>query len=422
MCIRNRMPTAQLVLAAFAAALVLFAGCSASPGKPATPSRKPGAQATATLSPADLGGLRRFLRAGQTTAHCVGPVRQSPPGSICLPSRDIVTDLEATDNGQRLAVLYLDGHIAVWDLRHDALLLSLPPAPTQAMWLTGGGSVLAREVGSLGSGTNLVQIWPVGRRPMARRPEAEFRLSTDFLWQNPQASRMLILPNFNAIQPPSNRRGVPPIILYDPLRRRTIATAGAPKSAVNGFPQPPVIAADTATFDKTTGTFVITSEEQMGFITWKPGSQPIATKSNCEAAGTLTSDGRLFACPAAAPAQAVAIWNVPQRQEVALLQPGNTAAIQVSSVAFLDGDRMIAVAVARQPPAPYVIQLYRLSDHQLVRSFLLQPAPTQYYPASLWVVGSTLVAEQDTGKYACGPLSPRNQPCASRYFVFPLNR
>jgi WD40 repeat protein len=335
----------------------------------------------------------------------------------------MIADLAAADGGQRLAVEYLDGHVVVWDLRRHSQLLSVPPGPTQHIWLTGDGRTLARDMGSIGSATNLLQIWPVGPRPAAQRPEAEFQVTTDWVWQEPQAPRMLIIPNFNAVEPlwpKSTHGGVPAIVLYDTLHHRIIASSSAPPGApVNGFPQPPVIATDGVSYNRTTGTFVISSEAQMGFISWKPGSRPVPTRAHCTSGGTLSSDGRLFACVSGSPTPALSVWNVSQRRLASQWRPGGMATTNPYSVTFADGDRILAVAEGRYPPEPYVVQLYQVSDHRLLRTLQLGTAPNQYHAGQLWSVGQSLVAEQDPAKYGCGPQTG-NQTCASRFFVFSL--
>lgn len=395
------------LLISAAGALALLAACSNSvPPNRITPDR---------ITPE----LRSLLRAGPTTVSCAPGSRGTPqpsPRTDCVPRQSMIVDLSAADDGQRLAVQYLDGHVVVWDLRRHSQLLSVPPGPTQEMWLTGGGSILALDVGSLGYANNLLQIWPVGRRPAVHRPEAEFRVTTDWVWQDPQAPRLLILPNNLAFA-----SGVPAIILYDVLHHRTIAAAEAPPGApVNGFAQPSVIAADGVSFNRTTGTFAISSEQQRGFISWKPGTQPVATQANCNFGGALTNDGRLFACVSGWPTQTLAVWNVSQRRVVSQWQPSDMASTNPYFVTFVDGGRMLAVAEGRHPPAPYVIQIYQVSNHRLLRTLSLGTAPNEFGGGRLWVVGPSLVVEQDPGEFACGPLTG-NQVCTSRFLVFSLN-
>ena len=364
--------------------------------------------------------LRSLLQAERTIVSCAPGSSGTPPpspGASCVPRQSVIASLAPSDDGQRLAVLYLDGHVAVWDLGHHSLLLRLPPAPTQQIWLTGGGRILAREVGALGSAGNLLQIWPVGRRPAAQRPEAEFRGTADWVWEDPQARRMLILP-----QPPLRAgRGAPQLVFYDFLHKRVIATAETPNVTMNGFSQGRIIAADGVSFNKATGTFVISSEAHSGFITWKPGSPPVATNAHCNgnSEGTLSNDGRLFACFTGWPTQTLSVWNVIQRRLVTQWRPSGIASVNPYWVTFADGGRMLAVAEGRHPPEPYVIRIYQVSDHRLLRSLQLRSAPNEFYIGPLWVVGRSLVAEQAPGKLNCGSMTG-NLVCTSRFFVFSL--
>jgi hypothetical protein len=338
--------------------------------------------------------LRSLLHSGATIISC------NSPAPRCTPPASVMEDLSAPADGERLAVQYQDGHVAVWDVADHAQLLRTPPEPTSHIWLTAGGTVLALDVTSSHSDHDVVVLWAVAHY-REKKPESSYLLTTDWVWMNQRGSRILIAPNFNETCPrfpEENCNGVPDLIYYDLAHRRAISTTRAPSvPPANGTAQPPSIATSDIQFDQAGGIFAIASSAQEGFITWRPGSRPIATRAQCDEDGTLTSDGRLFACIRGA-ADTLSLWNVSQRRMIRqILLPdfaSDPQGTDISSVAFADGGRMLAVGEGRKAPKPYVVRVYRVSNFQLIRSFTLRRLADPSAPVRLWAVHQSLVVEQ----------------------------
>jgi hypothetical protein len=367
--------------------------------------------------------LRSILRAGLAIRSCAvnsSNIPRSYRRTRCVPRQSMIVDISAADNGQRLAIQYLDGHVVVWNLLRHSQLLRTPPAPTQDIWLTDSGSVLALDLEPSLIKSDFLQLWRVEPRA-TQGPVDQFSFNTDWVWADHAGRQMLILPNWTATEPGNSESslGRPrSIMLYDLLHHRSTATADAPPvPPAMGTPQPRAIGAVGASFDRITGTFVISSGSQAGFITWKPGSRPIPTRANCVNRGILTNDGRVFAC-VRFPTRVLSVWDVRQRRIVSQWRPSDMASAYPWSIAFV-GDRLLAVAESRHPPAPYIVRIYQISNHRLLRTLALRAAPTRFFPVQIWVVGQSLVAEQDLSKFGCDPLN--GQACITRFFVFSLS-
>ena len=125
--------------------------------------------------------------------------------------------------------------------------------------------------------------------------------------------------------------------MYNVRNGRVLFTAQAPPVPPVHHPppggEPPGIAASDIEFNQTSGAFVIASDSQEGFITWKPGTQPVATRAQCDGEGTVTNDGRLFACISGL-ADTLSLWNVSQRRMIRqILLPDYVTNPQQTSIA-----------------------------------------------------------------------------------------
>jgi WD40 repeat protein len=391
----------RVLLLCWALSLLVACGASSTPG-----------QVTSEL--------QSLLHAGATVKSC-------PSHSAgCTPPASVVADLSASADGTRVAVQYVDGHIVVWDLSSNKQLLRVPRQQTSHMWLTGGGRVLVLDATNPSSTHDIVELWAVDHRGKENRPQNGFLLATDWVWMDGTLSHILIVPNFSETCPgfPSSPcRGVPNLILYNYKRHESVSTLAPsvpPITSPTGKsnPQPVNVAPADLEFNQATGTFVIASSAQSGFITWKPGTQPVATGAQCDQDGVLTSDGRLFACISGA-ADALSTWDVSQRRMLRqTLLPdfaSNSQSTTIDSVVFADGGRLLAVAEGRKPPAPYIIRIYRVKDLRLIRTLTLKTSANQFYPVRLWAVGQSLVVMQEH-------FESKDQAHSSRtIFVFSLS-
>jgi hypothetical protein len=314
-----------------------------------------------------------------------------------------ITSLSITPDGRRVALLYGDGHVVVWDVLRHKKLLSTPPEQSPQIWLTGGGNMLAIEPSLIPPSRDAVQLWEVAHPGKGTR----FSLTTDWVWMDAALSRILIIPNFTQTCPgyPSACHGVPGLIWYDLRHSRLIASAPSPPSAAMPEPngkleaQPPNLTPTDIAYEPGTGEFVIASSAQSGFVTWKPGGSPVGTDAHCDTDGAVTTDGQLFAC-ISQQADALALWSVPQRRMIRqMLLPDYVADNQrtsIQSVIFADGGSLLAVAEGRQGEQD-LIRVYSVSDFQLVRTFTLARAAGQFDPITLWSAGRSLIAHEQTG-------------------------
>lgn len=375
-----------------AAAPCLLAAC----GSPPAPSAPP---APDLVTPA----LRGLLRAGATM------------GSSSSASATTVTGLSVTPDGKRIALLYGDGHVVVWDVLKHKKLLSTPPQQLPSIWLTGSGNMLVVMPNLLPPKVDTVQLWEVGHPGVV----GHFALTSDWVWMNSTLSRILIVANFNETCsnfPSTPCHGVPALIWYDFQHSRLIASAPSPPSAPMQMPngkleaQPSNLAPTDVEYEPGNGEFVIASTAQDGFVTWKPGAKPVETDAQCQSEGTLTDNGQLFAC-ISQQADALSLWSVPQRRMIRqTLLPDYVADNQqttIQSVIFADGGGELAVAEGRQGK-PDLIRVYNSSNFQLVQTFTLTKAAGQFDTITLWSAGRSLIAHEQTG------------PSSSVYYAFSL--
>jgi hypothetical protein len=362
-----------------AGTLCFLAACGTSPA-PAAPN---------LVTPA----LRGLLRAGTTMA--------SAPSE----NATAITDLSVTPDGQRIALLYGDGHVVVWDVLKHKKLLSTPPQQFPQIWLTGGGNMLVVEPYLLPPKHDTVELWKVGHPGNV----SHFVLTTDWVWMDPALSRILIVPNFTETCPglaPVTCHGVPGLIWYDFQHSRPIASATSPPSAPLQAPngkleaQPPNIVPTDIEYEPASEEFVIASTAQFGFVTWKPGTAPVATDAQCQGDGTLTGNGQLFAC-ISGQAGALSLWSVPQRRMIwQILLPDYVADNQqttIESVIFADGGNELAVAEARQGK-PDIIRVYNVNNFQLVQTLTLSKPAGQADAITLWPTDRSLIAREQIGQ------------------------
>jgi WD40 repeat protein len=351
------------------------------------PTRPPAAPDPATTA------LNALLRAGTVM-----------PG---VPSKSpaVITSLSVTPDGRRIALLYGDGHVVVWDVLHHEELLTVPPQrsplePPQ-VWLTGDGNMLALATNVVPVSDDTVQLWAVGHPGQ----DNHFTLSTDWIWMDAALSRILIIPNFTETCPTGESpcHGIPGLLWYDFRHSRLLASAPSPPSAPAAAPngkldaQPPNLVPTDVEFDG--GTFAIASTAQDGFVTWKPGNAPAATNAQCETEGALSGNGQLFAC-ISVQAGALALWNVPQRRMIRqMLLPdyiANNQQTAIQSVIFADDGSELAVAIGRQG-RPDIVRIYNVSNFQLARTLTLSKAANQFDTVTLWSAGRSLIAHEQTG-------------------------
>jgi hypothetical protein len=340
--------------------------------------------------------LQGLLHAGRTVEDC------PRLGIACTPSASGIAGVSVIPDGTRVAVEYSDGHVDVWDLINHQKLLSTPPQQTLSVWLTGGGKMLVIETSDFSYSHSTVELWTVGHPRMAE----SFPLAANWVWIDPGLSRMLVVPNLDeTCRNLSYRCQGGGIIWYDLRHSRVIYSLPGPAaftlgSAWQEIPQPPNLTPSDVEFDQATGTFAMASSAQEGFVEWKPGAKPVGTDAKCVEDGALTSDGQLFACISGA-ADALSLWSVPQRRLVRqILLPDyvtDNQQVEISSVTFADGGRLVAVAEGREHK-PYVIRLYRVSDFKLMQTLTLGKAPNQFFGAILWSAGQSLVAKENTSQ------------------------
>jgi WD40 repeat protein len=345
--------------------------------------------------------LRGLLHAGTTM------------GSTSSGSATAITSLSITTDGQRVALLYGDGHVVVWDVLHHKQLLQTPPQESPQIWLTGGGNMLAVEPSTIPVSPDTVQLWKVSQ-PIGT---THITLATDWVWMDPALSHILIIPNFTETCPasPSTCHGAPGLIWYDLQHSRLIASASSPPTppitAPNGKleAQPPNLTPTDVEYNDS--TFVIASTAQDGFVAWKPGAAPVETDAQCDEDGALSGNGQLFAC-ISGQANALSLWSVPQRRMIRqTLLPDYVADNQqtaLSSVIFADGGTELAVAEGRQGK-PDLIRVYKVSNFQLTKTLTLAQAAGQFDSITLWSSGRSLIAHEQTG------------PSTSVYYVFSLS-
>lgn len=326
-------------------------------------------------------------------------------------SATAITDLSATPDGRRIALLYGDGHVVVWDVLHHKELLSVPPQPWPQIWLTGGGNLLALVTNVDTGNPETVQLWELSHPGQG----THFTLTTDWIWMDATLSHILVIPNFTETCPGdfSPCHGIPGLLWYDFRSSKLLASAPSPQSAPVPGPngkseaQPPNLTPTDVDYNG--GTFAIASSAQDGFVTWKPGSAPVETDAKCDFDGVLSSNGQLFAC-ISGQADALTVWSVPQRQMIRqMLLPdyvANNQQTQISSTTFADGGNEVAVALVRQG-RPDLIRVYNVSNFQLVRTFTLSGTGAQSYSIMLWSVGRSLIARE-------------TRSATSAYYVFSL--
>ena len=370
-----------------AGALSVLAAC----GGPSPPAAAPD-----PVTPA----LQALLRAGATV-----------PGSSST-SAKAITDLSVTPDGRRVALLYGDGHVVVWDVLHHKELLSVPPQQSPQIWLTGGGNMLALMTNVLPISDDTVQLWEVSHPGQG----THFTLTTDWIWMDATLSHLLIIPNFTETCPASSSacHGIPGLLWYDFQHSRLLASAPSPPSASVPAPngkleaQPPNMTPTDV--EDNDGTFAFASTAQDGFVTWKPGSAPVVTDAQCDSDGALSGNGQLFAC-LSGQADALSLWSVPQRRMIRqMLLPdyvANNQQTAISSVIFADGDSELAVAVGRQGTSD-LIRIYNVSDFQLAKTLTLSKAAGQFDTITLRSASRSLIAHEQTG------------PATSVFYAFTL--
>jgi WD40 repeat protein len=335
--------------------------------------------------------LRGLLQAGTTMEST-----SSGPGA----SKDI-TGLSVTPDGRRIALLYGDGHVIVWDVLRHKKLLSTPPQQLPQIWLTGGGNMLAVEPNLIPPSKDSVQLWEIGHEGKG----TSFHLTTDWVWMDPTLSHILIVPNFTETCPDFTEsvcHGVPGLIWYD-MRNSRLMESSPPSSAPLQEPngklesQPPNLTPTDIEYND--GTFAIASSAQDGFVVWKPGSKPVETDAQCQGEGALTGNGQLFACTSGQ-ADALSLWSVPQGRMIRqMLLPDyvvNNQQTTIQSVSFADDGSLLAVAEGRQAK-PDIIRIYNVSNFQLVRTLTLVRAAGQFDTISLWSAGRSLIVHEQTG-------------------------
>jgi WD40 repeat protein len=370
--------------------LVVALGVLAACGGPSPPPATPDPVSTA---------LHALLRAGTTVPSAMSK------------SATAITDLSATPDGRRIALLYGDGHAVVWNVLHHKKLLSVPPQPWPQIWLTGGGNMLALVTNVDTGNPETVQLWELSHPGQG----THFTLTTDWIWMDATLSHILVIPNFTETCPGDSSpcHGIPGLLWYDFRHSKLLASAPSPQSAPVPGPngksqaQPPNLVPTDVEYNG--GTFAIASSAQDGFVTWKPGSAAVETDAKCDYVGVLSSNGQLFAC-ISGQADALSVWSVPQRQMIRqMLLPdyvANNQQTQISSIAFADGGSEVAVALVRQGK-PDLIRVYNVSNFQLVRTFTLSRTGGQSYSIMLWSVGRLLIARE-------------TRSAASVYYVFSL--
>src|SRR6185437_6274272 len=109
-----------------------------------------------------LGALEKALDTKRPTTTCV----TSPPAG-CPDAARHVWDISASENGNRVALFYDDGHVDVWDLDQGKKVFVLPATRAGASgWLSPRGDriMLIRQPAV---GGEVLQTWKVpGSRPI----------------------------------------------------------------------------------------------------------------------------------------------------------------------------------------------------------------------------------------------------------------
>jgi hypothetical protein len=333
-------------------------------------------------------GLAKVVGAGKVLS-CLG---SSKPG--CTPEPEVPVVFSPADGGQRLAVLYGDGHAVVWDVATAKALLSTAAQPqpgpaglAEGLWLSGDGNALALNVGPAVGGTVTTQVWSVPRRRIVQ----VLSLQSAWVYADADIDKTVVVPN------PVSGTG----FLYVSLKQeKVLARPSVPSVAIVAHAIPSKVLAPTAlAFDAKANEFVISSDAIGGFLTWSSRSGVKETKANCGQSGTLSSDAQEFACPTlVGRASFMSIWDVASHRQLAeWWMPGISPTDPPGPAVFINDDHEIAVPAGRTR-GDDEIEVFRLSDHHLVDTVPLRPAPAVFSSVDLTVVGHDLVVEQDLGR------------------------
>jgi hypothetical protein len=339
--------------------------------------------------------VARIVGAGKVYTSCV------TPGPGCTPDSEVPVAYSTSADNRRVAVLYGDGHSVVFDVaRHEALLATpaQPPAGTaglaSGMWISNDGNVLALEVGDNASSYVETQLWSVPERHVVET----FPFAMSWVLTDDPHERTLILPN-SAPYPISLVSLAPPKVLA------VMPQLPRPPNLPEGELWNGAVAASSVAFNASSHEYVFASDAVYGFVTWAPttGAKVKETDGNCYRSGTLSSDARLFLCASAggsasgATSDYLAVWDVASHRKLDQWRlHSEDPNFPAGSPVLVDHNTEVAVPVGRASRADQ-IDVYDLSDHNLVDTILLRPPSSEYSPVRLTTIGNDLVVNEDVG-------------------------